>query len=537
MDDGYSGSDPHRPDWRKVYELAEGHEINLVLATKRDRFFRSRLHRLLAERDLGEMGVRMVALDDTSNKLADDFLDSFAEFEREQIKERTMRGLAQKARSGKVIRSSWKPYGFVFTDDGCGLAVHPGEMRVVVRLFEGLAEGRTGRSITDGFEAEGILSPSGLDRWNQRTVTNILRSGLYRPVGAPEVAPKVSPEVAASLHPEGSYGLWTYAKSETSRRREWDPERGKFVTRHAKKPRPEGEHLIVPVPLEGSGLDRATVDAAREQATNRARRPSTAGGRYWTLKGVLRCQECGCSISPHTVKRRLKDGSPGKDSFYYQCRQKYHDGPRECGNITNFPAAPLEQAVWEEVHDLIANPHRLQKAYAEERERRANAHRNDPGKEVRTLAEEMARLEARRSNLIDLAADNTISREDLRAKLTETEARRKKVEEALREAGDRRDGMDALRRELDYLFLRFDQIRTEELRFLHPEDRRHILMASRTTAEIDRKGNVKITGMLNLDVTKLLPTAGAYRTEHGAANLPPHKGVVARGSTPSPSSA
>lgn len=159
VDDGYSRKDPHRPDWRKVYELAEGREIGVVLATKRDRFFRSRLHRLLAEQDLGEMGVRMVALDDTSNKLADAFLDSFAEFEREQIKERTMRGLAQKARSGKVIRSSWKPYGFVFTGDGCGLAVDPGEMRVVVRLFEGLAEGRTGRSITDGFEAEGILPP------------------------------------------------------------------------------------------------------------------------------------------------------------------------------------------------------------------------------------------------------------------------------------------------------------------------------------------------------------------------------------------
>jgi hypothetical protein len=95
--------------------------------------------------------------------------------------------------------------------------------------------------------------------------------------------------------------------------------------------------------------------------------------------------------------------------------------------------------------------------------------------------------------------------------------------------------MDALRRELSYLFLRFDQIRTEELRFLHPEDKRRILMASRTMAEIDREGNVRITGMLDLDLTKLLPTEGAYRTERGAAEPSPHKGVVARGSTPSPS--
>ena len=270
--------------------------------------------------------------------------------------------------------------------------------------------------------------------------------------------------MAAALDPEGGYGLWAYGK------------------------RGGGAAVEVPVSLAGSGLDRALVDAAREQAKNRARRPSTAGGRYWTLKGVLRCAECGYAISAHTVKRRLKDGSPGRDSFYYMCRTKYSDTPATCGNITNHPATPLEQAIWDEVHGLIANPHRLQKAYAEERERRAKAPREDPAKEARTLAEEMARLEARRSNLIDLAADGTISREDLRAKLAETDARRREAEEALQEAADRRDSMDALRRELSYLFLRFDQIRTEELRFLHPEDKRRILMASRTMAEMTAKG-------------------------------------------------
>ncbi len=148
----------------------------------------------------------------------------------------------------------------------------------------------------------------------------------------------MAPEVASTLDKGVTFGLWVYGK------------------------RGAADAVSMPVSLEGSGLDRATVDAAREQADNRSLRPSNNGGRYWVLKGVLRCAECGSAISPHTVKRKLRDGSPGKDSFYYQCRQKYHDGPRECGNISNFPAEPLEQAVWDEVHELIRDPHRLQAA-------------------------------------------------------------------------------------------------------------------------------------------------------------------------------
>ena len=51
----------------------------MVLATKRDRFFRDRLLRLLADRDLDDHGVKLVALDDTGNTLADGFRDGISE--------------------------------------------------------------------------------------------------------------------------------------------------------------------------------------------------------------------------------------------------------------------------------------------------------------------------------------------------------------------------------------------------------------------------------------------------------------------------
>src|SRR5215203_5943506 len=41
VDDGYSGATPNRPGLFRIMELAEDGTIDVVLATKRDRFFRS----------------------------------------------------------------------------------------------------------------------------------------------------------------------------------------------------------------------------------------------------------------------------------------------------------------------------------------------------------------------------------------------------------------------------------------------------------------------------------------------------------------
>lgn len=102
----------------------------------------------------------------------------------------------------------------------------------------------------------------------------------------------------------------------------------------------------------------------------------------------------------------------------------------------------------------------------------------------------------------------------------------------MQEARGRADGLDALRRAFDLVFWRLEQIRREELRFLHPEDKRRVLMASRTRVEIDREGRVRITGMVDLDVTRLLPTDGAYRTDPAGPEPPEYAGVVERGITP-----
>jgi site-specific DNA recombinase len=104
VDDGHSGADPHRPGLRRVMKLAEAGAMKVVLAKKRNRLFRSRLYRLLWDQDLGELGVSLIALDDTGNRFGDAMQDEFAEWEREEIARRTQDGLLEKCRSGLVIK-------------------------------------------------------------------------------------------------------------------------------------------------------------------------------------------------------------------------------------------------------------------------------------------------------------------------------------------------------------------------------------------------------------------------------------------------
>src|ERR671915_649012 len=181
VDDGHSGADPHRPGLRRVMELAESGTIDVVLAEKRNRLFRSRLYRLLWDQDLGELGVRLIALDDTGNRFGDAMQDEFAEWEREEIAKRTQDGLLEKCRSGLVIKRKRAAYGYRPSEDGNALEVSEPEMEVVRRIFRSVADGASVRSVRLSLEREGVTAPSGIVRWNHTTIRNIIGSELYAP--------------------------------------------------------------------------------------------------------------------------------------------------------------------------------------------------------------------------------------------------------------------------------------------------------------------------------------------------------------------
>src|SRR5215218_2926984 len=220
VDDGYSGASIDRPGLRKVYEMAESGQIDVVLATKRDRLFRNQLYRLTTDNDLQEYGVRLVALNDTGNKIGDSVLDSYAEWERETFIDRSRAGKRERARSGKVVPAGKRslPYGFRYNTDRTNYLPDPVTMPVVRRMFGMMAKGSSLHEIKATLDRDGIPTPKGSPHWNKITIRRYLLSDLYKPHTVEELRTLgVSADVLDRLDPGKQYGVWWFGVDRTAR--------------------------------------------------------------------------------------------------------------------------------------------------------------------------------------------------------------------------------------------------------------------------------------------------------------------------------
>lgn len=409
LDEGYSGADPDRPGLRRMLELAEAGEVDVIRATKRDRLFRSRLYRLLMDQDLEEFGVRLEALNDIGLRVGDGLLDDFAEWEREQITERTMAGKAQKARSGKVVAGPYPVHGFRFSQDRDYYEVDEATMASVRRVFSLIASGETVSGTARKLQREGFPAPRG-KVWLRAAIREIVFDDAYRSHSRAEIEQMVSEQVATSLTEE-SYGVWHFGRRKSVKTR-----RGRRV-----RERPKEEWIAVPIPDAGIPLEQ--VEAARASLSRNERNPkSTAAGREWELSGgVLRCGGCGRAMIAvaSSTYHALKSGERKRYVQYtYRCNTAHLSGPEACPvrPRRSFAAGKVERAVWKVVRDAMLDPESLVAALEKTKPRKEDRRR------LEAITERLAELERRRDGLVDLAADGDISRQELREKLPPLDA-------------------------------------------------------------------------------------------------------------------
>jgi site-specific DNA recombinase len=113
-------------------------------------------------------------------------LASFAEYERETIRERTRAGLHRAYRGGKHFGAA--PYGYR-TDKGSLLQVVPEEAEIVRGIIENVAEGSTLYAEAKRLNDLALATPGwrygngnkrpGAKLWSVMTVSNIVRQSAY----------------------------------------------------------------------------------------------------------------------------------------------------------------------------------------------------------------------------------------------------------------------------------------------------------------------------------------------------------------------
>lgn len=468
-DDGYSSALPDRPGIRRVYELAEAGEIDAVVATKRDRFFRSRLLRLLMDRDMKEFGVTLVSLTDTGNRIGDGVQDDYAEWEHEQIAERTRNGKLSKARQGKVVGGHNRSYGFDYLrgfhkgkETITGYEINENEMSIVRHVFEDVASGVGIRTIKERLDSEHVPTPKGGPVWNRQFLRDMLVSDLYRPHGVDEVRDLgVSEDVLAGLDESSSYGVYKF----------------------------EG----IPVPVPDAGIPLETVLQARERLeTHVPTRKQTV--RVWELSGrVLRCAECGRAMQVHTT------GYKDKKYHYYRCQAMTSGKADPCPNRTKVRADQIEPQVWNMVRGFVSDTEYVLTRLAEyfDNERRKLGRLS--GGDMSSLSKRLAKIEQRwEKNKLAYEAD-AISIADLKARRSALDGEREALERELSLARDADSELVRLDEEERRARERIESGYGEGLENAGPEKRREVYRDTRLNVTVGADKSPQISGVFPMN--------------------------------------
>lgn len=368
-----------------------------------------------------------------------------------------------------------------------------------------VADGSSLNSVAQKLNREGVRIPysrrRGVKSWNVTFIRDcIVADDVYKPHTINEVAALVTPEVASKLNPDKSYGIWWFnRRSSKTTQVSVSDENGKkhYKTRAKYTARPREEWVAVPVPA--SGVPREVVDAARASVKgNRA--PSNAGRRHWELSGgIARCGLCGRVMNARTTANR---GRP--IYFYYTCSTRHRKGSEGCANCKYLAAAKVEDRVWEAVFGLLQDPEQLRDDLNAMIEQERNSIRDNPDRANKLWVDKIAELDRRRTRYQEMAADDLITFDELRARLYELDEVRATAERELEALRKHRQYMVELERDRDAMLSSLEGVVPEALESLSSEERRQLYKILRLSIFAHPDGSLKLSGAFgeNLDISK-----------------------------------
>jgi DNA invertase Pin-like site-specific DNA recombinase len=129
---------------------------------------------------LAKSGAELVSLSEridttsASGKMVFRLLAVLAEFERDQISERTRAAMAHMRRSGRRI-SRFAPYGWDFDSEGDVLVSNPDDQRVVSRMAELRTQGLSFQATAERLSKEGVPTKHSGRPWTPKVVWTAVR--------------------------------------------------------------------------------------------------------------------------------------------------------------------------------------------------------------------------------------------------------------------------------------------------------------------------------------------------------------------------
>lgn len=184
-DDGYSGSELSRPALSRLRRAVQEGQVDIVSVFDPDRLSRSLSDLLLLESEFTKYGVKLDFVTqemDTSpeGKMFFAIRGAVAQYEREKIRERSIRGLREKARQGKALSGSYAPLGYSYDKEKATLVEDPEKAKTVRLIFHLFGnENMSLLALAARLNELRIPTSRTSSKWRASTIQKMLRNETY----------------------------------------------------------------------------------------------------------------------------------------------------------------------------------------------------------------------------------------------------------------------------------------------------------------------------------------------------------------------
>jgi len=317
IDNGYSGAYLERPRLDALRDALQAKIYDYVIVYTPDRLARRLSHQLLLTEEIEKSGAALHFVNQEYKATPEGQLflqiqGAFAEYEREKIRERTMRGMRGKLKSGKPL-GNVRVLGYDFVDSQ--YIINEAESKIVKQIFDmyissGVGTDEIARQLTD----MRIPSPSKLTHWQGASVHRILRNQMY--TGEYFALRKISKKTGAHTR--------------------------------TLSPRPMDEWIPLKCPQI---IDAETFNAAQNLLdTNKTQLKRSKDNGIYLLQGLMVCAKCGEKII-------LTNNRAGR---YYACFA--HSKRKAAGHSCDARFAKVEivdEAFWSTLRRICSSEKRL----------------------------------------------------------------------------------------------------------------------------------------------------------------------------------
>lgn len=335
-DDGYSGIDDNRPDFKRMLNDCETGAVNVVLCKDQSRFSRNivTVEKYINDKFI-EWGVRFIGVSDNSDTNNESY--NMLRLCNGMINEIYVQNTSQKVRSvfqhkreqGQFI-GSFAPYGYAIDPKNKNhLVVDPVAAETVRLIFDLYAQGSGYRAIVFELNNRGIPSPT---LYKQMNGSKFVNTNLK---GSPSNGFWTQSTIYNILRNETYTGMLVQGKSHKI-----------SYKKHKNKPVPKDEWIRVP-DTHDAIIDPVTWQKVQERLHSQLR-VSKVTQELSPLSGKVKCAVCG-----KPMKRYVYWNKAHTISYYgLQCAT-YKTGAMNCANIHSISGKQLEAFLVQQINSHI----------------------------------------------------------------------------------------------------------------------------------------------------------------------------------------